>query len=349
VGPTAGSSAARPEPVRAQRLSRRPHLHAPKSLGTIALVVLPPVWAYGWIAAKIGVADAPPFTVGALRNLGAALLLLLAAVLTRRPLRPKPLGWLVLLGLLQTTGMVGLSMWALEKGGAGQTSVLAYTMPFWLLLLAWTFLGERIHGLQWAAVACALAGLVAVVSPWRLEGVMSSLLAVGSGLLWAASAVVVKLIRRRSSLNLLALTGWQMLFGALPLAVIALLTSRVGPTWSGSFIASLSYLIVFSEALGWCLWLYVLATLPASTAGIAVLATPVIATLVSWVQLGERPGGLEAVGMGLILLALCVITLHAILARGRRLNMAAVSLVAGAAGGHGDRGMPKDPVDPSRY
>ena len=56
-------------------------------------------------------------------------------------------------------------MWALESGGAGKTSVLTYTMPFWLLLLAWAFLGERLRGVQWLAVALALAGLVLVLEP----------------------------------------------------------------------------------------------------------------------------------------------------------------------------------------
>ena len=279
------------------------------------MVVLPLVWAYGWTAAKIGVASAEPFMVGALRNLGAAVVILAVAAFARRPLRPRPLGWLILLGVLQTSGMVGLSMWALQQGGAGKVSVLAYTMPFWLLLLAAVFLGERIHGVQWAAVVCALAGLVAIIAPWRLAGVGGSLLAVGSGLFWAAGAVVVKVIRSRYECDLLALTGWQMLFGVIPLALVAALTFREAPHWNGSFIAALGYLVVFSEALGWCLWVYVLRKMPASTAGITVLATPVIAILMSWAQLGERPGGMEAVGMALVVVALFLITVGAVIAR----------------------------------
>ena len=54
-------------------------------------------------------------------------------------------------------------MTALHDAGAGKVSVLTYTMPFWLLLLAWSFLGERLRGVQWLAVVLSFAGLVLVV------------------------------------------------------------------------------------------------------------------------------------------------------------------------------------------
>ena len=79
-------------------------------------------------------------------------------------------------------------MWALNSAGAGKIAVLTYTMPFWLLLLAWGFLGERLRGAQWAAVGLAFAGLVLVISPWRIHGLLPSVLTVAGGLSWAASA-----------------------------------------------------------------------------------------------------------------------------------------------------------------
>ncbi len=39
-------------------------------------------------------------------------------------------------------------MWALEAGGTGKTAILVYTMPFWVLIMAWPFLSERITGLN---------------------------------------------------------------------------------------------------------------------------------------------------------------------------------------------------------
>ena len=83
------------------------------------------------------------------------------------PLKPQALGTTIVFGLLYTTIPIGLSMWALETGGAGHVSVLTYVMPFWLLFLAWLFLGERLRGLQWPAAGMAFLGLILVASPWR--------------------------------------------------------------------------------------------------------------------------------------------------------------------------------------
>src|SRR5665647_1292630 len=60
-----------------------------------------------------------------------------------RSLRPPPLGYTTVIGLLQITAFVGLVIVELHSAAAGKVAVLTYTMPFWLLLLACAFLGER--------------------------------------------------------------------------------------------------------------------------------------------------------------------------------------------------------------
>ena len=76
----------------------------------------------------------------------------------------------VVTGFFQTTINFGSTTMALAGGGAGRTSVLVFTMPFWTLLLAWPVLGERVRGMQWVAIAFALAGLALVVEPWNWQG-----------------------------------------------------------------------------------------------------------------------------------------------------------------------------------
>ena len=64
----------------------------------------------------------------------------------------------------------GTTTLALAGGGAGRTSVLVFTMPFWTLVIARIVLGERVRGAQWIAVALAFAGLTLVVAPWDWHG-----------------------------------------------------------------------------------------------------------------------------------------------------------------------------------
>jgi drug/metabolite transporter (DMT)-like permease len=277
----------------------------------ICLAGLAAIWGYNWVAMKVGVRYAEPFTFAALRAfLGAVFLFPLVAAL-RRPLRLQAPLLTAVLGILQTTAFVGLTLWALEQGAAGRTSVLVYTMPFWLLLMAWVFLGERVRGSQWAAVGLALLGLVFILRPWRLEGTAtSSLLAVAAGFCWAASAVLVKVLQKRRQVDLLSFTAWQMLIGAIPLVIIALIRADTPPVWNAPFIAALAFNVLPASALAWLLWLFVLRTLPAGTAGVGTLAIPVVGVVAAWLQLGERPTPLEGVGMLLILIALGALTVR---------------------------------------
>jgi len=235
----------------------------------------------------------------------------------RRPLRPPPLGWTMLIGLLQTTLFVGFVITALHDTGAGKVSVLTYTMPFWLLLLAWVFLGERLRGVQWLAVGLAFAGLVLVVRPWQFEGAFSGLLTLLGGLSWAAAALVVKLMQRRHTVDVLSLTTWQMVFGSVPLIIAAMLTYSGGPQWTPSFWWGLAYTVVLANAVAWFLWLYALHALPAGAAGLGTLSIPVVGVVAAWLQLGEVPTLVEGIGMGLIIAALGVLAAYGLLA-GRR-------------------------------
>ncbi len=280
-----------------------------RALPGVAFTLLCLVWGYNWVVMKQALAYASPFDFAAWRVLPAALLLFGVMLARGQSIAPPAGAGLVLLGVLQTAGFIGLATWALVEGGAGKTSVLAYTMPFWTLLLAWPVLGEKLGREQALAAAIALAGLVLVIEPWRLGGgLKSSLLAVGAGISWAASAVLAKWLRARRSIDLLSLTAWQMLFGALVLTAVAAATPGPPIRWTPEFIVMLAYNIVPATAGAWLAWLYLLHRLSAGAAGLSVLAVPVIGVLSSRFQLGEQPGLVETAGM--LLIAVALVLLH---------------------------------------
>jgi drug/metabolite transporter (DMT)-like permease len=282
-----------------------------------ALVLLALIWGYTWPVMKVMLTYADPFPYAAMRTFIAGLVLVAFLPVFGRPVRPKAIGMTALLGVLQTAGFLGLMTWALQGEGAGKTAVLTYTMPFWLLLMAWVFLGERLQGFQWVAVGLALAGLILVLAPWEMKGGASPFLAVGGALCWAASAIVAKRLRKRHEVDLLSLTAWQLLLGSLPLVVVAAATWSP-PVWSGTFIAGLIFTVLAGNCLAWILWLYILSALPAGTAGLGMLLTPVIGITASWIQLGERPGGMDGLGMLLIVGALLLTVVAEVIRERRR-------------------------------
>ena len=271
----------------------------------LALLLLALVWGYTWVGIKIATYDASPYVVAGGRLAIATAILFAILGLTRRSLKPPPLGPTIVLGLLQTTGWTLLQTLAVSLAGAGKSAVLGYTMPFWTAILAWPFLGERIAGLRWLALALAAAGLALVVAPLDARSFVADGLAVVAGISWAAAAVWAKHLRKRYRTELLSLTCWQLLWGTLPLVVL-MLVLPMNIRWNGPFIAAMAFVSVGGGALGWFLWMFILSRLPAGVAGIASLATPVVGVLSAAIQLREIPSVSELAGMALIVLALVV-------------------------------------------
>jgi drug/metabolite transporter (DMT)-like permease len=183
-------------------------------------------------------------------------------------------------------------------------------MPFWVILLAPFTLGERLKGMQWAAVALALAGLLLIFSPWQHSpDLFSSVLALLAGVAWGVSVIIAKKTPVDGTWDLLSLTGWQMLMGAAPLAAIACLVPSPPVHWTFTYDWTLFYNVVPANALAWALWLFVVGRLSATLSGLASLASPVVGVLTGWLQLGERPAPAVMAGMLLVFLALGVLTL----------------------------------------
>jgi len=290
----------------------------------LALALLSLIWGYNFVVMKRVMAYVDPFQFSAMRTVLGAATLFLVLVWLRRPLRPVAVGPTLVLGLLQTAAFTALLQWALVSGAAGKTAVLVYTMPFWLMLFAWVALGERVRGLQWLAVTAAACGLLFILEPWTAQGrPLASALALLSGAIWAASAVLVKRLRARVQLDLLSLTAWQMLFGSLLLVLVALIVPANRPLeMNAYFFGALAFNAICGTGLAWVLWLYVLDKLSAGVAGLSSLAVPAVGALSAWIELGERPSTAETVGMLLIAGALGLLSVVAI-ARNRCVDDAA--------------------------
>jgi len=275
-----------------------------------ALIVLTIIWGYNWVVMKSALQYAGPFQFAALRVFFGAVVLFVVIYATKRPLGLKEFPTMLVLGLLQTVGFTGLLIWALVEGGAGKTAVLTYTMPFWVMLLAWPMLGEKVQGWQWLAVISAVFGMLLIFDPLHIKADgFSMFLAIISGVSWALSAIISKKLHRRSPhLDLLNLTAWPMMLGSVPMLAIAFIVPAPPIQWTGYFIGSVLFNVFLSGALAWLLWLYALQILPAGVASMASMLAPVIGVLAAWIQLNEVPNRMELIGMVLIALSLVIIS-----------------------------------------
>jgi drug/metabolite transporter (DMT)-like permease len=280
----------------------------------VALMVLTAIWGYNWVVMKSALEYAGAFQFAALRTVIGAICLFAVVIYMRKPLRVKEMPTLILLGLLQTSGFTGLLIWALVEGGAGKTAVLTYTMPFWVMVLAWPLLGEKLRGMQWPAAILSTMGMLFILDPLHLgTDKFSMFLAVMSGIFWAMSVIVAKKLHQRSpELDLLTLTAWQMLLGSIPLALAAWIIPAPEIQWTPYFIGAVIFNSVFCNALAWILWLYALQRLSAGVASMSSMLAPLIGVVAAWVQLSEVPTKHEFVGMGLIAVSLIIISIISI-------------------------------------
>ena len=259
---------------------------------------------------KQALAFAPPFAFAAERCVGGALALFLALKLLGRSLKLEAPGPTLAIAFTQAAGFMAFQTWALVEGGPGKTAVLIFTMPIWTLLMAWPILGERIRGKQWLAALCTLVGLLLIIEPWDMQSsLFSKFLGLIAALFWAIGSILIKRLRSKQKVDLLALTAWQMLLGAVPLVLLALIVPEHPTNWTVTYISILVFISVISTGLCWWLWIYILDRVPAWEASLSVLGTPVVAILSSRLMLGEsfkisEVMGIVLIGTGLALLSL---------------------------------------------
>jgi drug/metabolite transporter (DMT)-like permease len=276
----------------------------------IAIVLLSAIWGYNWVVMKLALRFMGPFDFNAFRMAFGALVLMGFMLWKGMSLRPGNVLLTVLLGISQTAAGTGLILWALVSGGAGKTAILVYAMPFWIMVLAWIFLGEKIRGLFWLPVIASVAGLFFLLEPWSFQGsFFSKALAVIAGMFWALGAILIKMLQEKPDFDLVSVTTWQTAFGALPLVVVAVLIPSKPVEWTPYLVGAMAYNGIVVCAAAFLLWTYIIRKLPAGIGGMGLLATPIVGMASARIQLGEEINGWEAGGIALLLLALALLTL----------------------------------------
>jgi len=269
------------------------------------LVLLSLIWSYNWVVMKQVLQWTGPFEFAAWR--GSLGTIALFAVLAWRRESLRPPSWLpvLLIGAAQTLGFQALVQWALVDGGAGKTAMLAYTMPFWVVGVAWFVLHVRPSRAHMIAVGVAFAGLLLMLEPWQGMGTLaSSLLAIGAGLCWAIGTVLSKRVFVRGEAGVLSLSAWQMLVGSIGLVLVAVLVDEKPVEWTLGFVGALAYNGILASGVAWLLWTTIVDRLPTTAAGLSSLVVPILGVFFAWSLLGEVPSPAEWAGIALMALAL---------------------------------------------
>jgi drug/metabolite transporter (DMT)-like permease len=265
------------------------------------------VLAVSWGAPLARVTAAAPLAVAMWRmTLAVGLLLPFSAARGTLviPARHRPA---VLLSGLLLGLHFGLWIPSLWLTSVSASVVLVTTGPLWVLLLSPRFLGTRIVGRNVLSFALALIGVVIIVggdfhlSPRALVG---DVMALTGGACAAGYLVVGKRLRRE-----VPLAGYLTIVygGAAVTLIVAVAVLGVQP-WPTQAIAWLPLLgMALGPTLtGHTLLNWALAHLEAYRVNLAVLLEPVLASVWTWIFIGEAPPLHVLPGAALVLGALAL-------------------------------------------
>jgi len=248
--------------------------------------------AFQQIPIKLTLADVGPLWQSAIRSAGAAAMVAAMIALSRGP------RWMpghavngVLAGLL-----FALEFWLLYQALAltdvARAVLMLYTAPFFVALGGHFVLRtERLGWAAWLGIAMAFAGTGLVLGPSKAaqpDAWIGDLMAVGAGLAWALTTILIRGTRLIQAPPL-QLLQYQLIVSALVLGASAwaqgdrLAWPSMPLTWF-----SLAYQSFWAASVCFALWFVLIRRYSATRVSVFTFMTPLFGVAFGIVLLGER-------------------------------------------------------------
>lgn len=287
-----------------------------------ALMTLPPLmWAGNAIVGRLMVGQVPPLTLNFVRWALTALILL---PLGWRALREPRRIWqrwpyLLLIGVLGVGMYNALQYLALVTSTPINVTLVASSMPVWMLAIGTLFYGEHPSRRQLVGAALGLAGVLLVIGRGSLQALQAVQFVAGDLLILAATigwAFYSWLLARppahmRAAQRPGADAGWdwagllliQVLFGLLAAGGFAGVEQLAGAPpvrWSLPVAAALLYVSLGASIVAYRSWGLGVAQGGPALAAFFNNLTPLFAAVLSALVLGDAPHGYHVAAFVLI-------------------------------------------------
>lgn len=279
----------------------KPRLYAGLFVGVVAV---------SWAAIFIRLAEAPALGISAWRLVFAAAPVAAFALWRRRGelARLDRRGW-IWLGVSGVALALHFATWiaSLRLTSVASSVSLVTTQPVWVAILAWLFLRERVGPLGALGIGLSVAGGALVAGAdfaVKVEALIGDALAIAGAIFAAIYFVVGR--RARATLSLATYVGVVYAVAAVALVVSVLAARQPLTGYSGTTWLMLALLALVPQLLGHSLLNWSLRYLSAPFVSLAILAEPVISTLLAIPLLGEWPGRLQVAGAALTLAGVAV-------------------------------------------
>ena len=288
--------------------------------GSIGLVV--GVWAVNFIAAKVGLRYLPPVTMASFRVVLAGISMVPAYLICSRlpsfqdALRFRAQGftgsdiWTFLyLGFFGVVVNQMCFTMGLRYTSVGHAAVIVGMGPIYTLVLAVLFGLEKATGHKVVGMAIAFMGVAVLAAENGISTHSPSLLGdaitMTGSLGFATYAVLGKRVAGKyDALTMAAFNHFAGAIIVLPVALQQISANQLGSRWRlipWQGWAALLYMAVFSSALAYIFYFWLLRYLEASQLSAFTYLLPVLATILGIWWLGERGSMVQIVGGALAL------------------------------------------------
>ena len=246
--------------------------------------VAPVAWGANYVVTRQLLPDDVPLWGSTIRALPAGLVLLAIA----RTL-PRGAWWWrsAVLGTLNVSAfflLVYVAAQLLPSSVAASVMALA---PLVMAGFAWLWVAETPSGPMLGGAVAGVAGVLLLVG--GAGGAIDPVGVAASGaalVMSSAGAVLTK--RWADGTPLIALTSWQLVFGGVVLAVVALAVEGAPPALDGRSLAGFAFTALLATALANVCWFAGLSRLRAATVGVVGLLNPVTGVVLGALVAHER-------------------------------------------------------------
>lgn len=278
-----------------------PHLMTDRTRATLLGALAPVVWGTTYAVTTELLPPERPMTAALLRAAPAGVLLLL---LTRQVPPASWRGRLVVLSLLNIGAFFPLLFLGAYRLPGGLAAVVGSAQPLIVAVVLLLAFGQPTPAKQlvWAVVAVAGVGMAVFAGPVTVDAL--GITAAFTGAVSMATGVV--LTRRWGlppGMSGLAVTGWQLVLGAVVIAPLVPLLDNGAFVLDGPAVAGYAWLAIPGTAIAYAVWFSAGRHLPATSTALLGVLSPVVAALIGWLWLGQALSGVQSAGFALALVA----------------------------------------------
>lgn len=274
-----------------------------RTLGLTALTAVAPViWGTTYLVTTEFLPPGYPLTSTVIRALPAGLILL---AVTRTLPRGSWLWRSLLLGTLNIAAFNALLFVAAYRLPGGVAATLNALQPLFVAGLALLLLGERSTRwrLGWALAGVVGVGLIVLRGEFSLDLVGVSA-GIGGAAAMAAGIVLTRRWGGSGGAGAVTTAAWQLTAGGLVLIPFALSIEGLLPGLDLRATGGYVWLAVVGALLSYPIWFHGISKLPVVAMSFLLLLSPVVATVLGWLVLGESLTAWQGLGFALALTAI---------------------------------------------